>query len=219
MPRGPSADLGAAVVVPVKAFSQGKLRLAPSLDPGTRAALARAMATAVVRAADPLPVIVVCDDEEVRTWANAVGAEALWTPGVGLNGAVEAGVAHAGGRGIERVIVAHADLPLAHTLAWVASFEGVTLVPDRHGDGTNVICVPTTAGFEFAYGAGSCARHQAIAEALGLPTRVVPDVHLGWDVDMPADLQLPIDLELPVEVADLVRDHRTAAATNAPEQR
>jgi 2-phospho-L-lactate guanylyltransferase (CobY/MobA/RfbA family) len=75
----------------------------------------------------------------------------------------------------------------------------VTLVPDRHGDGTNVACVPTEAGFRFSYGAGSCARHELEALRLRLPVRVVPDVRLGWDVDRPADLDLPADLR-PAEV-------------------
>ncbi|MEX2293302.1 MAG: 2-phospho-L-lactate guanylyltransferase [Acidimicrobiales bacterium] len=215
MQRGQSATASAAVVMPVKAFTHGKLRLAPSLDPSARAALARAMATVVAQAASPLPLIVVCDDEEVRNWAATVGAEALWTPGVGLNGAVEAGVAHLATRAIDRAIVAHADLPFARTLEWVADFDGVTLVPDRHGDGTNVICVPTTVGFQFSYGAASSARHQGVAKALDLPTRVVPDDRLGWDVDVPTDLHLPPDLDLPPELADLLRDRGAAPITVA----
>ncbi len=65
-PRPDQRPVPAAVVVPVKAFGQAKVRLAPSLEPSTRAELARAMAARVLRAARPLPAIVVCDDEEVR---------------------------------------------------------------------------------------------------------------------------------------------------------
>ena len=184
----------AAVVLPVKAFGQAKGRLAPVLAPDARADLARSMAATVVAAAGTLPVVVVCDDDDVRRWAEGLGVEVLWTPGVGLNGAVEAGVGHVGAGGHDRAVVAHADLPLATDLAWVAAFDGVTLVPDRHGDGTNVACVPTASGFRFAYGGGSCARHEAEALRLGLPVRVVPDARLGWDVDRPADLDLPEDL-------------------------
>ena len=92
------------------------------------------------------------------------------------------------------MVVAHADLPLATDLSWVAGQDGVTLVPDRHGDGTNVAGVPTGSGFTFAYGAGSCALHEAEARRLGLAVRVVPDARLGWDVDRPEDLDLPTDL-------------------------
>jgi 2-phospho-L-lactate guanylyltransferase len=179
------------VLIPVKAFAQAKRRLAGVLDAEERAALARSMAEQVVRAAGALTVAVVCDDDDVRRWATGLGIEVIWTPGLGLNGAVEAGVAHLASAGIGRAVVAHADLPLALDLTWVAQDDGVTLVPDRHGDGTNVAAVPTDVGFRFAYGAGSCARHEAEALRLGLPARVVPDVRLGWDVDTPDDLRLP----------------------------
>jgi 2-phospho-L-lactate guanylyltransferase len=183
-----------AILVPVKAFAQAKRRLADVLDDGDRAELARSMATVVVRAAGDRPVTVVCDDDAVRAWALDLGLDVVWAPALGLNGAVEAGVDHLAAHGVDRAIVAHADLPLAVDLTWVSDFAGVTLVPDRHGDGTNVACVPTGAGFRFGYGPGSCARHEAEAVRLGLPVRVVPDVRLGWDVDTPADLVLP-DLE------------------------
>jgi len=181
-----------AVVVPVKDFTQAKVRLAGELDAFERADLAREMATVVLRAAAPLPVVVVCDDDEVRAWAWGEGAEVIWTPGLGLNGAVQAGVATLAERGVRTAVVAHSDLPLATSLAWVGATEGVTVVPDRRLDGTNVIAVPTAAGFRFAYGAASFRRHRDQALALGLTVRVVRDARLGWDVDHPGDLVLPV---------------------------
>jgi 2-phospho-L-lactate guanylyltransferase len=177
-----------AVLVPVKAFADAKVRLAPALDADERSALARSMAGQVVAAARRLPVAVVCDDREVAGWARDLGVLVVWEPGRGLNGAVEAGVAQLARLGVEQVIVAHADLPLATDLTWVADFDGVTLVPDRASDGTNVACVPTAAGFRFAYGPGSFARHQAEARRLGLALRVVHEPSLSWDIDVPADL-------------------------------
>lgn len=179
------------MVVPVKAFTQAKVRLASALDPGERAALARRMAEIVLDAAAPLPVVVVCDDDDVRSWAEAAGARIVWCPGRGLNGAVCDGVAALRNDGIDRAIVAHADLPLATRLDWLADFAGVSLVPDRRLDGTNVLAVPTDAGFVFSYGAGSFGRHRAEAARLGLPARIVHDPDLGWDVDLPADLAYP----------------------------
>jgi 2-phospho-L-lactate guanylyltransferase len=184
-----------AVLVPVKAFGEAKLRLAPALDRAARAELARSMATTVVRVAAPLGVWVVCDDDEVAAWARLEGAEVVWRPGLGLNGAVSDGVELLAASGHEQVIVAHADLPYAVDLAWVADTDGVTLVPDRRDDGTNVLCVPTGVGFRFAYGPGSFERHRAEAERLGLDVRVVREPHLGWDVDLPADLVTPDWLE------------------------
>lgn len=181
----------AAVVVPVKAFGQAKLRLAPALSPASRASLARAMATQVVAAAGSLPVTVVCDDEDVRTWASEVGAQVRWTPGLGLDGAVAAGVEWVAGQGADRVVVAHADLPLATGLDHVVGTSGVVIVSDRHLDGTNVLAIPARCGFRFAYGPGSFARHRAEAARLGLAVELLDDEVLSWDVDVPADLTLP----------------------------
>jgi len=177
-----------AVLLPVKAFAEAKRRLAPALDPPARAALAQAMATLVLASAAPLPVAVVCDDADVAAWARDAGALVVWEPERGLNRAVEAGVARLGADSARRVIVAHGDLPLALHLGWVGRFLGVTLVPDRQGNGTNALCVPSGAGFTFSYGPGSLARHAAEAHRLGLPLRVVREPSLGLDVDLPADL-------------------------------
>lgn len=177
-----------AVVVPVKDFARAKLRLAPTLDPEARFELARAMATTVVEAAGHLPVHVVCDHDDVAAWAASVGAGVLWTPGLGLNGAVQAGVDELAGRGVDHVIVAHSDLPLATDLAWVVAPGVVTVVPDRRLDGTNVLAVPTGTGFRFAYGPGSFRAHCDEAGRLDLVLRIVQDPRLGWDVDLPADL-------------------------------
>jgi 2-phospho-L-lactate guanylyltransferase len=177
-----------AVLVPVKAFSQAKRRLHLALSEPERAELARAMADRVVSAAHPLPVVVVCDDNEVAEWARTRGALVVWEPGRGLNGAVEAGVDRLRAAGVSQVTVAHADLPRASDLALVGEAPGITLVPDRYGNGTNVIALPADAGFQFSYGPGSFARHRAEAERLGLPTRVLDRPDLAWDIDEPGDV-------------------------------
>jgi 2-phospho-L-lactate/phosphoenolpyruvate guanylyltransferase len=177
-----------AVLVPVKAFDQAKRRLHLALNQLERRQLARAMADRVVDAAHPLPVAVVCDDNEVAEWARARGALVVWEPGRGLNGAVQAGVDHLRAGGVTQVTVAHADLPRATDLAEVGAVPGITLVPDRYGNGTNVIALPSDAGFGFSYGPGSFARHLAEAGRLGLSTRVLDRPDLAWDVDEPGDV-------------------------------
>ena len=183
--------MSVAVLIPVKAFADAKVRLASALSADERRALARSMAERVVRAAGELPVAIVCDDADVAGWAAALDLIVITAPGRGLNRAVEFGVDHLAREGMRQVIVAHADLPLANDLQWVARFGGVTLVPDRREDGTNVACVPTGAGFRFAYGPGSFARHAAEARRCGLALRVVRRPDLAWDVDQPDDLLLP----------------------------
>jgi 2-phospho-L-lactate guanylyltransferase len=178
----------AAVLIPVKAFAAAKVRLATALSPGDRVALAQSMAERVIAAAAGLPVAVVCDDRTVAGWARERGALVIWEPGRGLNGAVQDGVGHLARLGVRHVTVAHADLPFATDVSWVRRFPGVTLVPDREDDGTNVIGVPTGARFVFSYGPGSLARHITEARRLRLGVRIVRDTLLSWDVDVPADL-------------------------------
>ena len=184
------------VLVPVKAFWRAKVRLAEVLDGPSRAALAREMADRVLTAAAPLPVAVVCDDDDVAAWAESRGARVLWRPGHGLNGAVNDAVTTLAGEGLDRVMVTHADLPLATGFDELLAGEdgGAVLVPDRHEDGTNVAVVPAASGFTFAYGPGSFPRHCAEAERLGLTLTVHRPPRLTWDVDVPADLDLPPDV-------------------------
>ncbi|MEP6658747.1 MAG: 2-phospho-L-lactate guanylyltransferase [Acidimicrobiales bacterium] len=176
------------VLVPVKAFADAKQRLGEVLPAADRERLARAMAARVVASAAPLGVWVVTDDDDVAVWAVEQGATPLRQERAGLNPAVTDAVAVLASAGVDRVIVAHGDLPFATDLAALAAGEGVTVVPDRHDDGSNVLVVPTNVGFRFAYGPGSFARHLMEAERLNLPTRVVRDPGLGWDVDRPDDL-------------------------------
>jgi 2-phospho-L-lactate guanylyltransferase len=181
----------AAVVIPIRSFDAGKSRLGARLDPARRADLLRAMAENVVAAAGPMPVAVVSDAKEVRRWAATLGLTVLDDPGT-LDLAAAAGVGWAAAAGFGRVVVAHADLPLATSLAPVA-VDGlrpvVTAVPCHRDDGTPVLSLPVAAsGFVFSYGPGSFRRHAAAARAAGLAFRVRRDGRLGRDVDDPEDL-------------------------------
>ncbi len=179
-----------SILVPVKAFHDAKLRLSAVLGPKERAALARELASRVIGAGGGAPVFVVCDDHDVAAFAAALGAEVIWTPGLGLSGAVSRGVERLGEQGFTLVTIAHADLPHAERLDLIGEAGEVTIVPDRVRDGTNVMSVPSGAGFSFSYGRGSFERHCKEAERLGLEVVVVTDERLAADVDLPADLAL-----------------------------
>jgi 2-phospho-L-lactate guanylyltransferase len=188
----------AGVLVPVKSFHAAKRRLAGWLSPDDREQLARWMAERVLAAASPLPVYVACDDERVAEWAEAHGANVSWGPGLGLNGAIDHGVDTMAGKGIDHVIVAHGDLPLASTLAQLARVGQVVIVPDRRRDGTNVLSRPTSVAIRADYGAGSFTRHLAAAIASGAAVSVRRDARLAVDVDTIADCRHP-------DVAPLLR--------------
>jgi 2-phospho-L-lactate guanylyltransferase len=176
-----------SVLVPIRSFDDAKSRLADVLDGTAREALARSMAATVLAAAGQLPVFVVTDDDKVAGWAGVNGAGVIAPAVQGLNESVQAAVETRRVAGDSRVIVAHADLPLAVDLGVVAG-RGVAIAPDRHGDGSNVVSVPTDVGFTFRYGPGSYEAHRREAARCRLPVTVIHDPGLSLDVDHPEDL-------------------------------
>ena len=190
----PWSTAPAVILIPVKSFDTAKARLAPVLGRGQRADLARAMAARVIAAGAAAPTWVVCDDEEVAEFARSHRAEVCWTPGLGLNGALAEALARAQRAGMAHAVIAHADLPFAADLPTLVRPGRAVLVPDRHRDGTNVMCLPTAVGFRPAYGPRSYERHRAEADRLGLSIETVDSPTLAWDVDRADDLWPPPEL-------------------------
>lgn len=180
------------MLIPVKAFHAAKARLADWVPEAERERLARFMAERVVRAAAPLPTFVACDDERVAAWADDHGAQVLWGPGLGLNGAIDHGVDTIAGKGADHVIISHGDLPLADDLLAVARPGHVVLVPDRRRDGTNVLARPCDVELPASYGAGSFRSHLATALAGGVPVSVRNDERLAIDIDTIDDCRHPL---------------------------
>ncbi|MXW42045.1 MAG: 2-phospho-L-lactate guanylyltransferase [Acidimicrobiia bacterium] len=184
------AESEVAVLIPVKSFTTAKHRLAPTLGTTEREDLARHMATHVVACAGSLPVAVVCDTPNVRSWAISIDTQVIWCPNTGLNNAVRCGVNQLRDAGYKRIIVAHGDLPLAGLLEPLGDWPGITLAPDHRNDGTNVIALPSDSDFQFQYGAGSFQRHLAEAQRTGCSLRVLRNPSFGLDIDIPEDLQI-----------------------------
>lgn len=149
------------------------------------------MATGVVHSCHPLDVFVACDSDDVADWAAEHGAAVIWGPGLGLNGAIDDGVAAIADAGYDQVIISHADLPHPTMLPTVARAGTVTLVPDRRRDGTNVLSFPLTDVIVASYGPGSFDRHFEAAQTLDIAVEVRTDHDLSLDVDTPDDLTHP----------------------------
>ena len=180
-------------MLPVKAFTDAKQRLSGMLDEANRIALARWCAERVVRAAGELPVYVVCDDDEVAVWANALGVSVVRCSGPGLNLAVEQGLAALGAAGFAYAVVVHGDLPLATSFDQITLDGGITIVPDHRYDGTNALALPTALSgrFAFHYGHGSFRKHVAESISHSPIVRVLLVDDLAHDLDTPDDLADP----------------------------
>tara|TARA_Y100001970_G_scaffold160645_1_gene196513 strand:- start:1092 stop:1697 length:606 start_codon:yes stop_codon:yes gene_type:complete len=176
-----------AVLVPIKDFRQAKHRLSERLDAQARESLARSMAERVLSAAKGFSVHVACNDDAVANWATSLGVQVIWVERDGLNPAVSQ-AAHQLASEFSHMTVVHADLPQAQSLDGIATANTVSIVPDRHKQGTNVLSLPTGTSFEFQYGTNSLYLHMNEAVRQNLDLKVLQIAHLQWDIDTPEDL-------------------------------
>jgi 2-phospho-L-lactate guanylyltransferase len=184
-----------AAVLPVKSFLRAKSRTA--LQDPQRTALAAAMVDDVLDVLAEVPaldeVLVVTREPQAREAAARVGATVVHDEReAGHNDAAALGAAAAVRRGAERVLLVPGDCPAIHGAEVVQLLDeeapGVTIVPDRHGSGTNALVLAPPEAMRPSFGPGSFARHAALARAAGLPVRIASVASLAFDVDTPEDL-------------------------------
>ena len=136
----------------------------------TRAARSRARwPSASSPRPDARPVVIVSSAPEVIAWADALGVAHVADPGHARPRPPTPGASGCATADSPRLVVMHADLPLATALDGIADDADApvaVIVPDHHDDGNPVLAIPTAADFAFAYGPGSCARHAAEATRL-----------------------------------------------------
>ena len=187
-------------VLPVKRFDEAKQRLGETMRSGTRRALAEAMLTDVLtalrRARRVDVVVVVTREKAAEALARAHEAATIRDPDEpGHNPAARSGVRWAVEQGARRVILVPGDCPALDPtevddllLAHPHEEKRVTIVPDRHGTGTNalVLCPPAAIGPSF--GIGSRARHEGLAREAGAEARIAEPPSLVLDIDTAEDL-------------------------------
>jgi 2-phospho-L-lactate guanylyltransferase len=195
-------------LVPVRHLERAKSRLGEALDAEERATLATALVARTLGALVELRargsiegLIVASGDPAVLSVAVRRGATPLPVPGADLVADLEAARELAVVVGATAVIVVPIDLATvsaaalgavidaAHAAASEARPETaiVALVPDRRGEGTNVLYVSPPRAIPFAFGPASRARHTAAAAAAGAAFVEVAGP-LALDLDTPDDL-------------------------------
>ncbi len=188
-----------AALVPVKQLDLAKQRLDSVLTPDQRRGLVVAMLRDVLGVLSGHQgvetVYVVTPDETVVAIARRFGARVIDEPaGGGLNAALSHAAEQLGRDSVEALLQLPADVPdvgpgdIDRLLAAALPEPSAVIVPAHDGDGTNGLLVSPPSGLEFAFGPGSCRRHQALAEAAGLNTLALALPGLAVDIDKPADL-------------------------------
>ena len=158
------------IVVPAKALSRGKSRLAPVLDEADRRALSLRFLDSVLRAClaargvAPGCVRIVSDGEDALARAAPSGVAALAQSGRGLNRALDQARRAARQDGAAALVVLSSDLPFVaagdvERLLAAAAPGVATVAPDRAGRGTNALALPAAADFRFRFGRDSAAAH------------------------------------------------------------
>lgn len=184
------------VVVPIRAFTDGMARLSSVLSPNERADLGRDLAGRVIYAASNFRTVVVTSAPEVIAWCEEWGITWINDPG-SLNASAEAGREWCRSAGLERVIIAHADLPGVTKEAFSLIASGgeseeqrdpCVIVACHRKDGTPALRVPTDAEFKFSYGPGSFQLHLNEARKSGLGIQILNIPELSYDIDLPEDL-------------------------------
>jgi 2-phospho-L-lactate guanylyltransferase len=186
-------------ILPIKSFGAAKQRLSGLLTGGSRETLAGAMFSdvlATLRAAPAIHEIVVVTANRVADDVAGGSISVIHDPQEsGQSAAAGLGISHALEAGHDRVLLVPGDTPLLDAEELGAMLEraeaagtAATIVPDRHGKGTNaLVLIPPTA-IAPAFGPDSLARHAAAAEVAGVSYRIEQVAGLMLDIDTPADL-------------------------------
>jgi 2-phospho-L-lactate/phosphoenolpyruvate guanylyltransferase len=189
-------------VLPVKSFGRAKQRLGEAVGADQRRDLARAMvgdvleALAHVKGLDGVILVTAesLDLEEASSGGRRFArVETVHDPEeAGQSAAARRGVRVAVERNAERVLLVPGDCPALDpgevTELLAEPSQGVVIVPDRHGAGTNALLIAPPDALEPAFGPGSFARHAALAHSAGANVRVGRLPSLELDVDTPGDL-------------------------------
>lgn len=184
------------ILIPVNGLDRAKGRLAGLLSAEERECLALITLETVLHAAGRR-AIVLTPDERVAAHVGGRGRVVREEAGLaGLNPQLERAIATlmADGTVTSRLLILHADLPLA-TAGAIATLDELggradtaVLVESRDG-GTNAMLLNPPGRFALAYGPGSYAKHRAAAEAAGMAVIANHNRELTLDLDTPDDIR------------------------------
>jgi 2-phospho-L-lactate guanylyltransferase len=187
-------------VLPIKSFGTAKQRLARMLGSGSRHLLAQAMFSDVLAALRRVrrldAIAVVTEDHEAQAILRGEPVMVLHDHRrEGQSAAAMIGIEHARAQRFDRVLLVAGDTPLADPRAIDGLLDAsradhlaVTIVPDRHREGTNALLIAPPGALQPSFGPGSLERHVQAARAGELAHRVEEVESLMHDVDTPEDL-------------------------------
>jgi 2-phospho-L-lactate guanylyltransferase len=191
------------IIVPHRGLEAAKTRLAGSLTPEERMALARQLLERVLTVVRQVcaDVVVITPSRALSEVVDPSGATLVVQRGMGLNEGLEQARFDALYDDIETLAVLHGDLPNLHTgdvEDFIGSLPkdgpGVAIAPDRAGTGTNGLVLRPPGVIPFRFGPGSFAKHLAEVERARVPLVAFSRAGLAFDLDTPQDLARWLEL-------------------------
>lgn len=189
--------MNSVAIVTAKRFTSAKQRLAGSIDEDLRRDLVEAMLgdvlEAVAAARTVSEILVVTGEGVAGELAREFGAEVIHDPeDASHSEAATMGVKRALELGAPSAALLPGDCPLLDPkeldrLLTALPTPFVSVVPDRHGTGTNALAISPPDAIAPAFGEGSHQRHLDLARAGGIPHATEELPTLALDLDTPAD--------------------------------
>ncbi len=194
------------LLIPVKPFSEGKSRLADTLDIEERALLSRHLLRRVLQTTRSselfTEILVISRDPEVLREAAEAGSNVMVERSTGLNHALSAARDRAVDDGADAILILPTDLPLMtasdlhRLLATLTGSPSVVIAPSHDG-GTNALLLYPPDVIDFAFGLDSFREHHRQAIQAGVAIQVVESPTLALDIDRPGDLRLLESMDVP----------------------
>ncbi len=179
-------------ILPVQCWNKGKSRLSTILNADQRRALNIHLfhhVLQVTKAVLPAQtILIVSPSDEVLRRAAALGAHGLQTQAplnTALHQAVDLCLQHQA----EKLLILSIDLPqlTPADLQILLAAPTSCVNPDQQEQGTNALFLNPARNFPFSYGPGSCRKHLANAEHIGLDLQIIKRPSLSKDLDTPED--------------------------------
>lgn len=184
-------------VLPVKSPKNAKQRLAGFLTPEAREKLAWAMYEEVLNKLCTVQgldrVAVATADKGVASIAQSRGVEVfLEQEQHSHSRSADAASVRAMEMGATAVILLPIDVPLItpeEIESLISSADrGVVVVPSGDGTGTNALVRNPPDAIQACFGPGSFRKHCDLAEARGIPLKIVRPPGILFDIDTPEDI-------------------------------
>ncbi len=196
--------MGFWTIIPVKPLRRGKSRLASILSEADRTELNSILLQNTLLVLNEVSEIdhtlVISRDPQALALARRYGARTLLeNRDSNLNRALEFATSMIRRPAHRGILILPADLPLLSSLDVVRLLNSaqnppvISIVPDRHKEGTNALLVSPPGLVRYSFGIGSFQRHCSAVALSGARLEVIESAAMGLDLDTPGDLNLVRD--------------------------